>query len=994
MRTKVIPFFLSILLFANAINFLNGQISIVQEEFYYHESTGMTIEDYEHYNLMNKANIAPRKKDNCVLTKLVYGWHPYWQNGLQTNYDWNLLSHFVYFAYAIDPATGNPSTTQAFSTAQSVTDALNAGVKVHLCATLFSNHSTFLNNITAQRNFMHQIVTLVLNRGAHGVNIDFEGMNSSHNAAFANFMNELADTFHTRIPGSEVTIALNAVEWSDVFNINAMKNKVDYFVIMGYDYYWGGSTTAGPTDPLYNFVTSYNYTLTKSITHYLNKGCPPNKLILGLPYYGREYGTVSNTIPSDVNNPPNCVSRTYKFVRDNTTGHYSATNKLWDQASFTPAYIFYDGTEWRQCFIDDKYSMGKRMDLINQRGIAGMGIWALGNDDGYSDFWDAIRDHFTTCALTPCVDSLFDMGGPLRNYYDNEDYTYTISPSNAQSITLNFTQLDLEPNNDMLWLYDGSSTSSQLIGSFTGNSLPGTLIANSGAFTLKFHSNSSINKSGFKLYYQCDQSPIDNIPPITLISPISTWQTQDFSVIFQDSDAESGIQKAYYQVIEYDGIDWGANPHRGFLGDNFDSPSINSRWNIITGNWVQENGCLIQTDSSIHNTHISTYLDQELSNRYLYEFEAKVLGNNLTNKRVGFYFFSSDSASENRGNGYFIWFRLETGKLEFYKVTNDVFSKVHETNCPLNLNQWYNIKVIYDRIDGGIWVYVNNLLKGKWIDSQPYNNGSYISFRTGNCSAQFNQIKVYRSRYENATIHIGVGPDNSKELRYQSINTLSPAGKIKSIVQDNADNLSNTAMCDVYVDYTPPIPPSYVWDGIGQDYDTIFLLPISTQWDHAQDPNSGISHYEVCLGSQPGYNDIVDWINVGTNNFYSFNPTSLIYDNFYYITVKTFNNAGMSIQTFSDGFRYIVVDQISIFNQNNKPWIIYPNPANDHIYIKGDINIEKLSIYSLLGAKIDCPIIEKHNNKVAIQIDHLSSGIYIFQINSGNQIYFYTWEKQ
>jgi hypothetical protein len=102
----------------------------------------------------------------------------------------------------------------------------------------------------------------------------------------------------------------------------------------------------------------------------------------------------------------------------------------------------------------------------------------------------------------------------------------------------------------------------------------------------------------------------------------------------------------------------------------------------------------------------------------------------------------------------------------------------------------------------------------------------------------------------------------------------------------------------------------------------------------------------------------------------------------------------MSIQTFSDGFRYIVVDQISIFNQNNKPWIIYPNPANDHIYIKGDINIEKLSIYSLLGAKIDCPIIEKHNNKVAIQIDHLSSGIYIFQINSGNQIYFYTWEKQ
>ncbi|MDN5355693.1 MAG: hypothetical protein PWQ43_635, partial [Rikenellaceae bacterium] len=66
----------------------------------------------------------------------------------------------------------------------------------------------------------------------------------------------------------------------------------------------------------------------------------------------------------------------------------------------------------------------------------------------------------------------------------------------------------------------------------------------------------------------------DNTPPITDILPISAWQTQDFDITFYDSDAESGIQKAYYQVIEYDGIDWGANVNRGFLADNFDAPSI------------------------------------------------------------------------------------------------------------------------------------------------------------------------------------------------------------------------------------------------------------------------------------------------------------------------------------------------------------------------------------------------------------------------------------
>jgi PKD repeat protein len=395
----------------------------------------------------------------------------------------------------------------------------------------------------------------------------------------------------------------------------------------------------------------------------------------------------------------------------------------------------------------------------------------------------------------------------------------------------------------------------------------------------------------------------DNTPPITNILPISAWQTQDFDITFYDSDAESGIQKAYYQVIEYDGIDWGANAKRGFLGDNFDAPSINDRWNIITGNWTQQNGYLMHTDTTVYKSYINTYLNQELSNRYLYEFEIRILGNNKTDKRFGLYFFSSDSLLENGGNGYFIWFRLETNKLEFYKVTNDTFTKTYEVSCTINLNLWYNIKVIYDRIAGKIWVYVGNILQGTWQDTQPYTTGGkYISLRTGNCAAQFNQIKAYRSRYDNATYTIGVGNDITKDLRYESINDSTVAGKIKSIVQDNEDNLSNIAVCDVYIDYTPPISPSYVWDGIDYDIDTISTYPITTKWGQAQDPNSGIHHYEVCIGRYPGDNSIINWTNVGLNNNFAFNPPNLTFDSIYYISVKTINNAGLNTITSSDGF--------------------------------------------------------------------------------------------
>ncbi|MDI3479978.1 MAG: hypothetical protein PWQ14_1124, partial [Rikenellaceae bacterium] len=261
--------------------------------------------------------------------------------------------------------------------------------------------------------------------------------------------------------------------------------------------------------------------------------------------------------------------------------------------------------------------------------------------------------------------------------------------------------------------------------------------------------------------------------------------------------------------------------------------------------------------------------------------------------------------------------------------------------------------------------------------------------RTGSCAAQFNQIKAYRSRYDNATYTIGVGNDITKDLRYESINPSTPAGKIKSIVQDNADNLSNIAMLEVFVDYSTPIPPSFVWDGIGQDYDTIFMLPMSAQWGQAYDPNSGIRNYEVCIGTMPGLDNIVPWTNVGTNNFYSFNPTSLINENYYYLTVKSINNAGLSINTFSDGFIYI---NPNIINEFDSQINIYPNPATDFIYIQFDNNINSIAIFDLLGNKINTQM-TRVNDNIVIPISELQTGIYILQLYLDNKVYHYLWEK-
>ncbi|MDI3545575.1 MAG: hypothetical protein PWP68_992, partial [Rikenellaceae bacterium] len=333
------------------------------------------------------------------------------------------------------------------------------------------------------------------------------------------------------------------------------------------------------------------------------------------------------------------------------------------------------------------------------------------------------------------------------------------------------------------------------------------------------------------------------------------------------------------------------------------------------------------------------------------------------------------------------------------------------------------------------------------------------------CAAQFNQIKAYRSRYDNATYTIGVGNDITKDLRYESINDSTLAGKIKSIVQDNADNLSNIAMCDVYVDYTPPISPSYVWDGIDYDLDTISTYPITTKWGQAHDPNSGIHHYEVCLGRYPGDNSIINWTNVGLNNNFAFNPPNLTYDSIYYISVKTINNAGLNSITSSDGFvftnpfpiiidfsvsdtllplsnasvhffqlcqnvnSYIwdfgdgigslepnpihtyttpgyytvkligcnmqnecdsliktnfihIYDNVGIHNYDQQQVYIYPNPAQDIIYIHCPNPINEVMIINNLGQ-----IVATYSETSIINIDQLSNGVYTITIKTNKKIY-------
>ena len=508
-------------------------------------------------------------------------------------------------------------------------------------------------------------------------------------------------------------------------------------------------------------------------------------------------------------------------------------------------------------------------------------------------YYNLVNNNPSITTVTSATGTFTDSGGSGGAYTNDERTLTLIKPTGATSVSINFSSFNLENNWDFLFVYDGQTTSAPLIGIYTGTSTPGILTSTAGAMLLEFRSDCATTASGWVATWTSQNGGGSNdvTPPSTAITTPGSWVTQDFTASFTDSDNSggSGIEKMYYQVIDFDGTDWRANSTTGFFSDNFDQTAIHSDWTTVQGNWNLNTGNLVQSDESNGNTNIYAAINHGLSNRYLYHWAGSMSGSG-TNRRAGFHYFCDNPTLTNRGNSYFVFFRLDDDKIQLYKVTNDVFTLQNEVTFDFNANQWYDYKIIYDRITGKHTVYIDNDLVQAWTDSSPLSGGDYFSFRTGNCVYAVNNLKIYRSRAASSTVTVG----STKNLRFQSQNPSTVAGKVKSIIQDNAGNLSSISQQELYVDWTPPSTITTVNDGQGADVSTTTnASTIYANWSQSIDTHSNIAKYWVAVGTSPGAVDVVNWTDNNWDTTITLSGLSLNQGTTYYFSVRSENGAGL-----------------------------------------------------------------------------------------------------
>jgi hypothetical protein len=101
-----------------------------------------------------------------------------------------------------------------------------------------------------------------------------------------------------------------------------------------------------------------------------------------------------------------------------------------------------------------------------------------------------------------------------------------------------------------------------------------------------------------------------------------------------------------------------------------------------------------------------------------------------------------------------------------------------------------------------------------------------------------------------------------------------------------------------------------------------------------------------------------------------------------------FNQANFSILIFNNGTGCANINEVEdacipLSIEENKEGFsvnIYPNPANERIFISGDQKMDNISIYNQVGQKM----LEELNPNGVVDISTLISGIYIVELHFGN----------
>lgn len=243
-----------------------------------------------------------------------------------------------------------------------------------------------------RRDLATRIARLVEERGFDGVNLDVEPVPDDLAEEYAVLVREVRRALDEVRPGLHLSV--DVVPGMAGYDLAALTDEgaADLAVLMGYNYRTGDARVAGSTAPLRDEATGDLETTVQDALAQVSG----ERLVLALPWYGRAWSTDSAEAgATTIEGTGVAAPATLSYGEAVALAEGSGRRYDDGQASAWTAFPVRECEDcpatWRQAWYDDPDSFDAKVDLALDRGLAGVGIWALGDEGGREELWWPIR---------------------------------------------------------------------------------------------------------------------------------------------------------------------------------------------------------------------------------------------------------------------------------------------------------------------------------------------------------------------------------------------------------------------------------------------------------------------------------------------------------------------------------------------------------------------------------------------------------------------------
>ncbi len=314
----------------------------------------------------------------------VVGYYPMWEQTSMpaSAINFNVLTH-INHAFAWPNTDGSISSDADVVDTALINTTHRAGRKILLSfggagTTQTENFATVTADSALRKTFINNIVTQLAASHYDGADLDWEGpSNLAQRANEVVFVQELRSAFRAVDTTWLITMAIGASDYSGQWrDFTTLTLYVDWFNAMEYDFHGSWSSVAGHNAPL-NIGSDPNtdpdaYSIVESIQYLAGtRAIPRNKLVLGLPFYGKLFGT--STIYTSYTGEEDLPY--WDVISTIQRGQWTY---VWDSGSDAPYYTSTSPAEL--ITLDDSASIALKCQYAKTQGLSGVMIWEITQD--------------------------------------------------------------------------------------------------------------------------------------------------------------------------------------------------------------------------------------------------------------------------------------------------------------------------------------------------------------------------------------------------------------------------------------------------------------------------------------------------------------------------------------------------------------------------------------------------------------------------------------